>query len=78
MSDAPRRGRPRPQDTIARDNQVTSTLQQAVAPLTRNDIASALGITSEAAYLSLHRLRQAGQVKRSRREDGQHVWQATT
>lgn len=54
-----RRGRPRPQDTIKRDESVLKVLKEK-GPLTRDEAATALGIKSSHAYLSLIRLRRDG------------------
>lgn len=59
---APRRGRPRPLETIRRDEKTLRLLHQQ--PLSRDELAYRLGCTSHLAYLSLWRLRQLGQVER--------------
>lgn len=56
-------GRPRPQDTIARDNQVRELLASQ-GPLTRVGIAEKLSITPSLAYMSLFRLSREGAVRR--------------
>lgn len=57
------RGRPRPQATIERDAAVLAHLRQNEGPLSRNQIAENLGLSKSVAYLSLSRLRAAGQVR---------------
>lgn len=68
---APRRGRPRPETTIQRDEQVAQAL--VAGGKTREDLATETGLTKSEVYLSLHRLRKAGRVERTR-EGGKHVW----
>lgn len=59
---AARRGRPRPQDTIARDEKVLKALEGGAK--SREELAAELGIESSHAYLSLFRLRKQGKVER--------------
>lgn len=54
-----RRGRPRPQDTIKRDESVLQVLKDK-GPMTRDEAATALGVKSSHVYLSLIRLRRDG------------------
>lgn len=68
---APRRGRPRPDSTIQRDEQVAQAL--VAGGKTREDLATETGLTKSEVYLSLHRLRRAGRVERTR-DGGKHVW----
>lgn len=68
---APRRGRPRPESTIQRDEQVFQAL--VAGGKTREDLATETGLTKSEVYLSLHRLRNAGKVERTR-DSGKHVW----
>lgn len=56
-----RRGRPRPQATIDRDNSVYDVLTR---PMTRADLVTATGLKDSEVYLSLHRLRVSGRVAR--------------
>lgn len=56
------RGRPRPQETIDRDEKVYQLLSKG--PLSRTDIAEKLGITTQHAYMSLFRLKRDGYVER--------------
>lgn len=65
-----RRGRPRPQETRDRDEQVFTELEK---PLTREEVVSATGLDGKLVYLSLYRLRRDGRIER-RRENGAHVW----
>lgn len=62
-----RRGRPRPQGTIARDERVHQALVEAGGPVTREDLASRLDMQSSFVYLSLYRLREQGKVERANR-----------
>jgi len=71
---APRRGRPRPQETIQRDEQVLQAL--GAEGKTREDLVTTTGLTANQVYLSLWRLRKNGQAERSR-DNGKHVWKAT-
>lgn len=66
----PRRGRPRSQDVIARDEQVFAALE---TPKTRAQLAEELGVEFSKVFLSLFRLRNDGRIARSR-QDGKHVW----
>lgn len=69
-----RKGRPRPEATIARDEQVLSLVAGAGANgMTRSQIADDLQVDGNTAYLSLFRLRQAGKVSRVR-NGTDHVW----
>jgi predicted transcriptional regulator len=73
--DSARRGRPRPQGTIDRDEQVLQLLQKG--PLTRTEIAEKLGIESGAAYLSLFRLHKTGRVAKVAKGEGTgNSWEA--
>lgn len=56
------RGRPRPQETIARDALTLRLLRRS--RLTRDELAQRLDCTSHLAYLSLWRLQQDGLVRR--------------
>jgi DNA-binding IclR family transcriptional regulator len=70
-----RRGRPRPDDSIARDAKILALLDQQ-GPSTRNEISSRLGVSTSLTYLALSRLRDQGQVKRCLQDDGSSVWSA--
>jgi DNA-binding IclR family transcriptional regulator len=70
------RGRPRPQETIARDDQVLSQLSSG--PKTTKQLADALGISPGKAYLCIYRLKQTGQVEKTQTEGAREPsWQAT-
>lgn len=72
-------GRPRPEETKARDQQVLELVAGAgTAGISRQGIAAALGegIKSSHAYLSLFRLHRDGLVDRVR-VAGKHVWVTT-
>jgi predicted ArsR family transcriptional regulator len=56
------RGRPRPQETIDRDNAVLAYLTEH-GPQTRNALADALGQEKSRIWLSLDRLRRDGRVR---------------
>lgn len=73
------RGRPRPVDTIDRDQQTLELL--ARGPLSREELADMLGVNLNLAYLSLDRLRLAGKVRRTIgvRGDGRtYTWELDT
>jgi len=70
--DRPRRGRPRPQDSIDRDRKILELLTEQ-GPQTRNDVSDSLRISRSLAYLALARLRGKGQIKCCLR-DGVVVW----
>lgn len=72
--EAPRRGRPRPDSTIQRDEQVLTAV--GADGKTREDLAAGTGLTKSEVYLSLHRLRKQGLVERTR-DGGKHVWKQT-
>lgn len=59
-----RRGRPRPQNTIERDETVYRVLREFDGPVTRNQLAEKLSMQSSHVYLSLIRLRRDGHVQR--------------
>lgn len=71
-TDDGRKGRPRPNETVERDQRVFDAL--AEQGLTREAISNKLGITSNLVYLSLWRLRRDERVERVRHE-GANVWQ---
>lgn len=72
-TDKPRRGRPRPDDAIERDDSIRMLLR-TMGPQTRNAVSDALGISRSLAYLALDRLRKSGEVKRCLQKDGNSVW----
>lgn len=71
------RGRPRPQDTISRDDKILKLLSES-GPKTRNDVSEALDISHSLTYLSLDRLRRNGHVRRCLQDDGSSVWSTAT
>lgn len=74
---SPRRGRPRPQSTIDRDETTLMKLREAGdGGLTRETLAEQLpDVASSLTYLSLFRLRRDGKITRTQVE-GKHVWAA--
>lgn len=73
------RGRPRPQDTIARDQHVYDVLLAHGSAATRDQIAKLADVKPSHAYLSLIRLRRAGLAQRATSGDAQsHAWEALT
>lgn len=68
-----RRGRPRPDETQNRDEQVYAAIAGSDRAVTREEVAAGVGLAGNLAYLSLYRLNKAGRVQRSR-EGGKHVW----
>lgn len=68
-----RRGRPRPEATIQRDQRVLAALD---TPKTRVQLVEELELNGKQVYLSLYRLHVAGQITRAR-EGGNHVWSRT-
>lgn len=71
-----RRGRPRPVETIKRDAMILRYLRDNGAT-SRNDLANALGLTTQQTYLALSRLDKSGKVRRTL-ADGENVWEATS
>jgi DNA-binding transcriptional ArsR family regulator len=72
-----KRGRPRPQDTVARDEAVAQLVREK-GPLSRTQIAEQMGITPSIAYMSLFRLRRDGYVRRAAGAGGDaksHTWE---
>lgn len=65
-----RRGRPRPEATIARDQQVFDALTE---PKTKKELAEATGLPGNEVYLSIYRLRTGGQITKV--EGKAHTWQ---
>lgn len=70
---ANRRGRPRPDVTIQRDEQVFELLAE---PLTRGQLVERTGLKPTQVYLALYRLRKADRVQKSR-SGANHVWSRT-
>lgn len=71
-----RRGRPRPQLTIRRDEAVAAALKDADGSATRSDLAKRLGESQPDVYRALCRLRDAHRVERVH-DGGRHVWRLT-
>jgi hypothetical protein len=75
-----RRGRPRPRDTVDRDEQVYQLLRTGGAT-TKSDLAVKLEQREKAVYHSLTRLRDIGKVRRAPgQRDGRqsNTWEAIT
>lgn len=71
---AKRKGRPRPEDTIKRDEQVLKLIAESGDNgVTRTQLAETLELEGNTVYLSLFRLKQDGTIVRSR-NGGDHVW----
>jgi len=69
---ANRRGRPRPEATIARDEAVLKILVEG--PSTKVALAEATGLKESEVYLSLHRLQKTQQIRRVR-TGSMHMWE---
>lgn len=69
---ANRRGRPRPETTIARDAEVYRRLE--AGPATKVQLAEATGLKESEVYLSLHRLKKDGKIRRVR-NGSSHTWE---
>lgn len=72
-TDRPRRGRPRSQETIQRDDVIATALNEG--PLTKDKLVEKLGLKPEHVYLSLWRLRKAGKVVKVSDDSSRHLWQ---
>lgn len=75
-----RRGRPRPRDTVDRDEQVFQLLRTG-GPTTKSDLAAKLEAKENVVYLALSRLRENGRVRRGAgKADGaqSNTWEAVT
>ena len=70
-----RRGRPRAQETIQRDEVVLKALGDG--PRTKEQLVQQLGLKDTHVYLSLGRLRRDGHVERVSDPDSRHLWRAT-
>jgi hypothetical protein len=73
----PRRGRPRPQENIERDETIYDLLKNR-GPKTRNEVAQETGLTHSLTYLALDRLRRSGRVRRCLTDDSGSVWSVET
>ncbi|MFJ8049789.1 hypothetical protein [Streptomyces luteogriseus] len=58
---APRRGRPRPAETIERDERIYTILVSG--PRSRGQLAQETDLTTDLVHLALSRLRRAGRVR---------------
>lgn len=67
-----RRGRPRSQETLARDEAVVQALR--VGTLTREQLAEQLGDRSSLVYLALWRLVRQGRVEKVADDVARHGW----
>jgi len=74
MSERKGRGRPRPEVTIARDEEIFAFLTES-GQANRVSIAAAFGVNVNIVYLSLSRLRKDGRV-RTVRDGKRHLWSA--
>lgn len=68
---APRRGRPRPAETIERDERIHQLLAEGAR--SRSEIAHETDLTTDLVYLALTRLRRRGRVRQCLHE-GVIVW----
>jgi hypothetical protein len=68
---APRRGRPRPAETIERDQRIHELL--TAGSMSRGQLAADTGLTTDLVALALGRLRRAGRVRQCL-HDGVIVW----
>jgi predicted Rossmann fold nucleotide-binding protein DprA/Smf involved in DNA uptake len=67
-----RRGRPRAQETINRDDAVLKALGDG--PQTKEQLVQKLGLKDTHVYLSLWRLRRDGKVEKVSDPDTRHLW----
>lgn len=58
-----RRGRPRPQETIQRDDQLVQVLQKSGESMTKYELAKVLRVSPSIVYLALRRLKADGRVR---------------
>lgn len=72
-----RRGRPRSQTAMDRDQRVFDALGNGQQK-TRNEIAEEVGFTGGLTYLSLYRLKHLGQVVRVSDGTTRRAWRQTT
>lgn len=69
------RGRPRPQETIDRDNRILAYLKEHGAT-TRNDLADALKEDRSKTWLALNRLQGQGLVRLCAAKGSDMLWTA--
>jgi hypothetical protein len=67
-----RRGRPRAQETINRDDVVLKALGDG--PQTKEQLVQKLGLKDTHVYLSLWRLRRDGKVEKVSDSETRHLW----
>lgn len=67
------RGRPRPDETVGRDDRIFSLLEGR-GPLTRNEIAEITGLSPSLTYLSLARLKKDERIRPCLKDGGEIVW----
>ena len=67
----PPRGRPRPAETIERDNKILALLKANPEGMARNEIAKEMGLNKSVTYLSLDRLRRQGLAEKISPEGSQ-------
>lgn len=67
----PARGRPRPSETIRRDETILQLLKDNPSGLHRNDLAEMMGLNKSKTYLSLDRLRRQGLAEKISPETSQ-------
>lgn len=66
MSDTEtKRGRPRPQDVVERDEAVMTAVKASAEGSTKEELAESTGLEPSAVYLSLFRLRKDGRIERA-------------
>lgn len=71
-----RRGRPRPQETMTRDDEVKNLLRSG--PKTTQQLAESLGVKNGIAYLCIYRLKKSGSVQKVQASEGRNpAWQLT-
>lgn len=68
---APRRGRPRPAETIERDEKIHALLVEGAC--SRGQLAERTGLTTDLVALALQRLRRADRIRQCL-QDGVIVW----
>lgn len=73
-----KRGRPRPQDTMDRDEKIYQLLAQS-GPLSKEEVATRLGFANNLVYMSLYRLQRDNYVRRVTAANGtkrSNTWEA--
>lgn len=80
-AERPARGRPRPAETIRRDETVLALLKDHPDGLRRNDLAELMDLEPIKTWLSLDRLRKRGLIEKAHpdtsRADKDTLWVAT-